>query len=320
MKRLPSIAVCLLVASACAEVELHAGPYRPKYFGYWGGSPLQETASYSNVAWRLAEDPSPTSDPCLAGERIGSATHGWLTSLTDQVASDPGYRDLKAVINVQPLFIGSDYRLRKYAACDHREIWSQFASAIRPQLSRVVAIYLPDEPYLSSARKGVSNARMAEELQEMTNAIRGTQGFEQLPVMLNFAPQEVRRLAGDARIPVGVSWIGVDIYRDFKDFGDDTFRQTRRRILQLRRYVGPDQWFFLIPDAFHWNKDPKGVEAVERRIDQWITYVSSDPKVIGVFPFYWWDHPPGNPEWRGAEHLPSVRDKWAAFGHAVTGK
>jgi hypothetical protein len=62
------------------------------------------------------------------------------------------------------------------------------------------------------------------------------------------------------------------------------------------------------------------VAAVEARIDQWITYVSSDPRVIGLFPFYWWDFPPGKPEWRGAEHLPTVRDKWAAYGHEVTGK
>jgi hypothetical protein len=112
-------------------------------------------------------------------------------------------------------------------------------------------------------------------------------------------------------------WISIDSYTPFNACWG---RVSCPQLMDgMARFMAPSQKFVLIPRAFsgsYLNWAPSD-QTVASMAGEYHAYMQTHPRVVGMFPFIWWDVPGVG---IGAARAPIIRTAYEQIGMALTGR
>ena len=143
-----------------------------------------------------------------------------------------------------------------------------------------------------------------------------------IPTWVNYTSAFANWFQTSAPSRYGVSlasadWVGFDSYTPWEACWGRVSCPTL--IAGMERFMAAHQKIALIPRAFagsylNWNPPSTTVASVAR---QYLSYMQTHPRVVGMFPFIWWDLMGSG---TGAEKVPVIRTAYEQIGMAITGR
>ncbi len=196
-------------------------------------------------------------------------------------------------------------------------VFNSWVQAITPYINNIAAVAIIDEPdcnYNGATFPGgwtPENCR-AMRLKIEANIAKLKSAFPNMPAWVNYTSAFMAGLpqpsTSEYNIPQNADWISWDCYTPWDNcFGSWSVPTV---LSWLDAKLGPSQRAVFIPQAYQTGSTEAQVSAIA---DQYYNLALSDPKVIGIFPFIWWN-PPGI---IGAHDSPVIRAKYAQIGCAI---
>jgi hypothetical protein len=249
-----------------------------RYYGYYaarltGDSHLPEVAGRSNLNWVNISDV----DGYAAGVLAGCAPASCV------------------VYTGNEFFSCDSSGVNCHLYPDYASRWARLAAAVQPDLSRIAAFYVLDEPQW----RGATSAEIA------TSAALIKQTFPGIKVMMVEAGPEITPALS---IPASVDWVGFDWYCQ-------PFTTIEQRLATLESLLPASsaQRIFLLPEDAPLSACA-GVSGHETDADiaalQWdyFSLAEQNPRVIGLMNFGFWTSPAWTGGGAGASSLPLTVD------------
>jgi hypothetical protein len=297
-------------ANSIPEFQCRGSSDHLKLFGYYGSG---------GYIWNLPSPPPEKADQALRSSNVIFIDFGSAEDELNQIKNAVS-KGKKLIVGVDNLFAYIPRKTAKNKMIrylppeeaggnrkqlyirrlmpNHLENWNNFAQAIKPYQSSIVAFFTVDEPYKWRAWSGLSFKEEFRQWSDVNSIVKNT--FPDIPIWINFGGSDGQEDPGyymnkNFRIPDKTDWVSLDYYGSFESIPG--------RMRALKSHMKPEQKFLLIPDAWKQTMPTAYDELLRIKMAQsYYDLCHKDKQCIGLMPFVWFN----SPGMRGLETMPQL--------------
>lgn len=148
----------------------------------------------------------------------------------------------------------------------------------------IVAFYTLDEPFSPKRLQGKKNLERAEILEKVAKVVKAK--FPLTPIALTLGGDSYKGYV----VPKYHDWIGLDDYDCWEVCKSGVSVPDRYK--HLIKKLNPDQFVYLVPDAWKWAKGKPSTQEQAQMLElfkKYILFAKKEPKVVALFNFIYQD-------------------------------